>query len=174
MEDPRWGKEVPHQPCDPIPCQAGPLAAAHERSSPKVCYMVSEGSEHPTVRRDGMIVEEACYDLFQPQALFGDRLVHPSPQSLPDLLELRPHPVTAGFATRFWQVDLTSRMTACAKILIAKGGADGAHQAHELVEIEAAADRPSRSTVARRRPCRHPAADRRQALQCRERPKFIK
>jgi len=31
------------------------------------------------------------------------------------------------FATRFWQADFTSRMTACAKILIAQGGGDGAH-----------------------------------------------
>src|SRR5262245_66155989 len=59
--------------------------------------MVTEGAECREIGRHGMIAKVAPNDLRQPEALVGDRLVHPPSQLLLNLREFCPHSVTPGF-----------------------------------------------------------------------------
>ena len=59
--------------------------------------MVPEVSESSAVGRHSVISKIASHDLAEPSALLGDRLVHPPPQLLSDLLQLGPYAVPPGF-----------------------------------------------------------------------------
>src|SRR3954447_14575081 len=91
------GEIVVGQLLDPVPGRVVLLAAVPERAPPEVDDMIPEGRQCPAVGGHGMVGEVAGDDLLQPFPLLGDRLVHPSPQLLLDLLELRRHAVAAGF-----------------------------------------------------------------------------
>ena len=91
-----FGKPVVGQPRHAIPGEAVFLAASPKRAPPEVGHMMPERRERPAVCRDRIVGEVAGHDLPQPSPLFGDRLVHSSPQLLLDVLELRPHAVAPG------------------------------------------------------------------------------
>src|SRR3954466_13226233 len=97
VKDPGLGEIVVGQLLDPIPCRVVLLTAVPERAPPEAGDLVPEGRECPNVGGHRMVGEVAGDDLFQPFPLLGDRLVHPSPQLLLDLLELCRHAVPAGF-----------------------------------------------------------------------------
>src|SRR5262245_57453527 len=91
-----WEKII-GQLCDPLPRKAVLLTAAPQRAQPEAANMVTEGAECREIGRHGMIDKVAPNDLRQPEALVGDRLVHPLSQLLLNLREFCPHSVTPGF-----------------------------------------------------------------------------
>ena len=89
-------EEVSGQLFHPLPREPVFLTAAPQRAQPNTPDMVTEGAECREIGRHGMIDKVAPNDLRQPEALIGDRLVHPPSQLLLDLREFCPHSVTPG------------------------------------------------------------------------------
>ena len=95
VKDARLRQPVVGKFSDSLPIHAVNLTAALEYAQPSAYDTVPERCQRAPVRRHGMVGEEPCNNLLQVLPLFGDGVVHPPPQFLLDLPDLRLHTVTA-------------------------------------------------------------------------------
>ena len=83
---------------DPLPGEAGALAAAPQRLEPVSHRLVAKGPDGVAVAGHGVVGEVPAHHACQPSALFRDGLM-PAPQALVfDRCQLGPHPLRDGLA----------------------------------------------------------------------------
>jgi len=90
-----WRQELCREFGHPAPGGAIPLASLHERASPEIGHIVSEGSKASAVCGYRVIREVSTDDLSEPLTLDRDGFVHAPPQLLFDRSQPCPHPVPA-------------------------------------------------------------------------------
>ena len=95
MGYPGFGQPAVRQPIHVCPRRSILLAAPAQGTAPKFHDMVAECRKGTTVRRHGVVGEEAPHHAAQPLALFSDALVPASPEVIGDFQQLRPLPVAS-------------------------------------------------------------------------------
>src|ERR1039458_8450819 len=96
MEDARLGEPVVRQSPYAVPSEPVILTSPPKRAPPQVDDPVPKRAKRPAVSRDCIIGKVPGYDLPQPFPLFGNRMVHSTPELRLNVQELRPQAVAPG------------------------------------------------------------------------------